>query len=290
MTALGGVSGMTARLKLKPNMVGTIDVENVYFSTLSCIKYINSYNSHMQKILIFKSELKNKLFCGLQKENIEYIDLDNIHCVYNILAFIVVGIKTSLIKQKLNSIKIAIGSGSACTTSVGSSTVLALGFSKEISQQLVRLSFNYTDTELINNFVEEFVKCVKDLQFIKRKTNIAVHPVMDTIIYPSLRKIPNIENIPVLNINSLELPCIDTIILSSADQSLKGKNKNKFDKIMRNTINKLLKIKVSDFSFKIFEYDNIFIINTYSISIMNINHWYAFRNAKFKHLHCDFTL
>ena len=233
-----------SNVKLKQDMYGTPDVENSYFSALACQRYVLSYNSHMEELSHFKSELKSILYSELVANSIEFIDADSIHCVGNVLSFVIIGLKTSLIQQKLNDMKIAIGSGSACTTDAGSHTILAMGYNKDISQQLVRLSFDYVDTSIIHTFVDSFVSCVNSLKFIKKDTGIKTNIIQSVTIMSSSRKAPELNTIPHFDIHGIGKSMINTIILSSADQSLKGGNKDRFDSIMRHTIEELLKKKL----------------------------------------------
>ena len=238
---------LLTNVNMKESMVGTPDVENMYFCSLALQEYIKSYSNVTKLNHDFKKQLKNTLYEKFKLENIEFIDLDTSHNVDNILSFILCGIKASLIQQKMSEINIAIGSGSACSTNMGSHTLLAIGYNKQISQQLIRLSFDLLDNTIINLFVDKMIECVKSADYVKQQQFIQLNKKTNVVIKPSLRKEPNTIDVPKFDINSLKQPCIQTFLLSYAELSLKGKNINKFiNKLKTNIKNKLKKYNINN--------------------------------------------
>lgn len=251
---------LLSNVKMNEAKFGTPDVKNFYFASLSLQKYISSYNSIKNLQLNFKLKLKTLLYENMINNNIKFIDLDTDNSAHNILAFIVIGIKTSLIQKELSNKFIAIGSGSACTTNEGSHTVLAMGYSEHVSSQLVRLSFNYVDKSIISEFIEKFIEVVIMLKFINKNTNIEQKIPTYKIIRPSLRKLDNVENLNKYDLKVLEPPKYNCIQISSAEQSLKGMNKQKFCDILTQNIKLLMKKKFNECKYKLKAFDNYHMI------------------------------
>jgi len=258
---------LLSNVKLNNNKFGTPDIKNFYFSSLVLNKYISSYKSNSDLLFKFKFQLKKLLYDSLSNNNIQFIDLDTDKTASNIIAFILPGIKTSLLQKELNKKLIAIGSGSACTTNEGSHTILAMGYSHELSQQLVRLSFDYIDDSIIPSFVDTFIEVLKSLKYIMNKfiTISQKNPICN-IIKPSVRKAVSLEIINKYDISTFESPTYNVIQISSAEQSLKGKNKSKFDDILTDNIKLLMKLHFNNINYKLKRKDHYHMLHTNSCS------------------------
>jgi adenylyl- and sulfurtransferase ThiI len=250
------VGMLLTNVKMNQNNFGTPDVKNFYFASLTLKKYIDSYHLISEQQLLFKVDLKQSLYSAMSYNNIEFVDFDTSLTANNILSFAIVGIKTSLIQSALSELYIAIGSGSACTTNEGSHTVKAMGYQNELSQQLVRLSFNYVDQSLITSFVDKFISVVNLLKYIKKQITITQKIPLHLIVRPSSRKEVNSTDVILYRTNELAKPNMLTIQLSSGEQALKGQNKNKFNDILTNNIKIEMKKKFSDVKYKLKSYED----------------------------------
>lgn len=244
---------LLTNIKMNQDRFGTPDVKNFYFASLALQKYIAKYENTCMSQLKFKSRLKEELYSAFTDNDIEIINFDTENSATNVIAFATIGIKTSLIKTKLSDALIAIGSGSACTTHEGSHTIEAMGYSKELSQQLVRLSFNYdeNDIEIIKRFVEEFVSVINSLKYIKKNTNIDQKVRASTIVRTSTRSVTDQSDVTQYDLSILSPPTFNIISLSGAEQSLKGKNKDKFNDILTSNIKSMMKTKFPEIKYKV---------------------------------------
>jgi cysteine desulfurase len=124
---------------------GTPDVRNICEIQMALSDYISKYNILEINNNIIKNILITTLSTIFDMNGIAYKFLNNKPTVNNIVSFILPALKASFIQQKLSDKNIYIGSGSACTTNSGSHTLKAMGYSDEISQKLIRLSYNSND-------------------------------------------------------------------------------------------------------------------------------------------------
>lgn len=242
---------LLTNVKLNENKFGTPDIKNFYFASLALDKYISNYNNISNLQSDFKMKLKTTLYSAMSKNEIEFIDFDTNFSANTVLSFAIIGIKTSLVQKELNKLNIAIGSGSACTTNEGSHTIIALGYSPDLSRQLIRLSFNYIDHAVIENFVEKFIDVINSLKYLKKETDVMQKIIKFTLIKPSVRKAIDGNTVPIFDIKSLNISKINVIQLSSAEQALKGKNKNKFNEIMTNNIKITIAKKFPNLKYKL---------------------------------------
>lgn len=188
-------------VKLKPKYYGTNDVKNILATTNALELYLTEYDSLVQHNTQFKAQLKTTLFELFELHKITYVDLDvPTSTVSNILSFVLPGLKSSFIQQKLSEKLIAIGSGSACTTNEGSSTILAMGYPPDIAQQLIRLSFNALDynndqyINIIQILANEIIEIVKSHLFlIKKQHKIKIKDQTSKTILSSIRERPSFE-------------------------------------------------------------------------------------------------
>lgn len=249
---------LLTNVKMNQDRFGTPDIKNFYFATIALQKYITEYEKTCESHLVFKSELKNKLYLELKTNNIETINFDTPDTATNVIAFAIVGLKSSLIKEKLSNLMIAIGSGSACTTNIGSSTIESMGYSDEVSQQLIRLSFNYgqNDVDLIDNFVSQFISVINSLKHIKKNTIVNQKVRECTVVRTSTRNSVNTSEITRYDLTALPPPKFNIISLSGAEQSLKGKNKDKFINVLTSNIKLMMKNKFPEILYKIKARDN----------------------------------
>lgn len=242
---------LLSNIKMTQDTFGTPDVKNFYFASLALKKYFDSHDITSVLHHQFKMNLKQLLYSTMYDNNINFVNFDTHLSANNVLTFAITGIKTSLIQKELSKSFIAIGSGSACTTNEGSHTVKALGYSEELSQQLVRLSFNYTDQTIIPSFVSSFVNIVNSLKYIRKHTDITQKSPTFNVIRPSIRKAVDIADIIMYDIDKLPKPNNTMIQLSSGEQALKGRNKSKFNDILTNNIKITMKKKFCDVSYKL---------------------------------------
>lgn len=245
------IGALLSNIKMNHDTFGTPDVKNFYFASLALKKYFESYNLISVAHYQFKLSFKQSLYSAMRDNNIDFVDFDTQLSANNVISFTTTGIKTSLIQKELSALFIAIGSGSACTTNEGSHTIGAMGYSDELSRQLVRLSFEYTDETIISSFVSSFVNIINSLKYISKQTNIAQKAPLFSIIKPSIRKAIGISDIILCDISKLDKPTINIIQLSSGEQALKGQNKCKFNDVLTNNIKQVMKKKFCDVSFKL---------------------------------------
>lgn len=245
------VGMLLSNIKMNNDTFGTPDIKNFYFAALTLKKYFDIYDTLCASHHEFKTNLKQSLYSAMCDAHIDFVNFDTQFTANNVLAFSITGLKTSLIQKELSKLFIAIGSGSACTTNEGSHTVKAMGYSDELGQQLVRLSFNYTDLSLIDEFVKKFIQVVKSLNYLKKQINTVQKSMNVSIVRPSVRKSVGANDVPIFNIDSLTEPFINVIQLSSAEQALKGKNKNKFNDILTNNIKIIMKKNFPEVKYKL---------------------------------------
>jgi adenylyl- and sulfurtransferase ThiI/cysteine sulfinate desulfinase/cysteine desulfurase-like protein len=254
--------------KLTPKYYGTPDVKNILATTNALQLYLAEYDVLNTANNVFKNNLKSILFNSFESNNIEYIDLDTILTTSNILAFLLPGLKASYVQQKLSDNLIAIGSGSACTTNEGSTTVRAMGYSESVSQELIRLSFNSKDyqvdkhNEICQRVATLFVDTIKSSLFLVKKHRVQIIKPGVKLITSSIRERPNFTgrlDTPV------DIVMIDTIGLTFAELSLKGSNFEWFLTKLKNNI-----IKKFAFLKNVLDLDIQFTIARQSKNIINI--------------------
>ena len=256
-----GVVAYNASIQLRQKYFGTPDVESICLIVCAFEQYLSEYDKSMQLNAEFKKILAKTLFDTFDEKSIEYINLDMGDATKcNIVPFIIPALKSSVIQKGLSAKGVAIGAGSACLSNEGSHTLKAMGYDSDISQKLVRLSFNVGDfdkTEWIESEVNpswvinpswvnlalfisnEIASTVQSNAFLNKNKDTVVkqNQQVAKVIMPSTRE--------ELAFNGrLDTPIkphsIDIIALSYAELSLKGENQDSFiDKLCNEINNKM---------------------------------------------------
>ena len=232
---------MLTNIEMRPTYYGTPDVESIYKLTESLKLYVQETDLRSLENKKIKNVLKHILLTKFDQQNIKIIDLDTLNSVDNIWAFILPVLKASMIQQKLSEKQIAIGSGSACTTNEGSHTLKSIGYDSNISQRLIRLSFNallfddYEQAALL--LAEEICEFVKEHQFLANDEKVIVGTPIFKITSSNMKKEPTFDG-------NLDEPIGDTLIdmikVRYSEINLKGKNKSMFvTKLIKNMADKL---------------------------------------------------
>lgn len=252
------LSSKKLRLKVQP----TPDVENIANTAICLEKYLSEFNKHNDKNKIFKQFLKSALFEQLKLHTINYICLDtmdtmdtintaSVTTADNIISFIIPFLKASVFQKALSDNKIYIGSGSACTTNVGSHTLKSMGYNDVMSQQLFRLSFNFENLfeensnisncaeYLANKISNVIINTINENKFLLQIENSSTEQTKSTEPVKVVRQIPTTKIIlpsvrsEVKFSGLLDTPLsdrllVDTIVLTFSELSLKGTNQDSF--------------------------------------------------------------
>lgn len=231
---------------------GTPDVYNIMASAVSTKYYFDNFQKTKKQQKDFKNILISTLDNEFSKHNIAIYKLvDDSMCIENIYSFIIPCLKASYIQQKLSEKNIYIGSGSACTTNTGSHTLKSMGFDSDMSQKLIRLSFDIfpdkDSQDIVNILAKEMCEIIKSSN---RKTNkeIKLYNNNFRVIMPSGRKTPDIvteNNISDISKDNAINIVTDTIKLTYAELSLKGGNKKSFiDRLDSDIKNRLKRFNI----------------------------------------------
>lgn len=234
---------LLSNVKLRDVYYGTPNTLDI-FATATIIKqHLDPDNlAHSQASNnTLKQLLVDKLFSALDLHNIPYIMIGPTQ--HNIIAFILPWFKASLIQSFLSKQRIAIGSGSACTTNEGSHTLKAMGFTQDVAQKLIRLSFNHTclNSSDIDLFVTKFIESIEANKYLVLeggKKYVYQCEKSELWIRPSARESALID----VNLDSeLYVPTFSKIMVTYAELHLKGKNKKNFIEILKKDIRSRLK-------------------------------------------------
>lgn len=238
---------LLSNTQLRQQYTGTPDVQSIVNVTRCLEQYLLEQNFSKIQDAEFKKVLKETIYNYFDEEQIEYRDLDTSETIHNLLSFVLPDLKASIIQQKLSNLGIAIGSGSACLSNEGSHTLKAMGYDNDISQKLVRLSFNVNNLdisekeykEVSKSLASKIVDVIKENKFLTKKTENKIIEIVPThkIILPSVREeqiFTGVLDTPLINV------LIDTIGLTYGEMSLKGNNQVSFiDKAKNEIVSKL---------------------------------------------------
>lgn len=226
---------------LKSTYYGTPDTLQICATVMVMKKYFEEYKKIDEQNAIMKKTIISKLFPILTSEKIPYVLLGaDLPTQNNVVSFIIPWLRASIIQTYLSKHDIAIGSGSACTTNEGSHTLQAMGYSSDISQKLIRLSFDsntHTDTT-IDDFIVKFIESIEVNKYLASTKPIQQIQKIERVIRPSARESVIID-IPLDT--ELTAPKYTKIMLTYAELHLKGQNKKSFVDILKHNITLKLK-------------------------------------------------
>lgn len=134
-------------------------INTMYYATLENL----DYKKNLEKVTL----LKNAFISDLT-ENCMVLSDEN--CSPYIISISCVGLKSEVILHMLEDCGVIIGIGSACSKNSNSRVLTECGYSQEILQGVLRISFGFTNTiEEVKYAVQKLNECVDRLKKVMKK-------------------------------------------------------------------------------------------------------------------------
>lgn len=256
---------------LNNDYFGTPDTFAIYCIGKLMEDFSKKYEDFLNKTIYIKSILMNKINKIFNKYNIDAKLLSNkdVSVPYILSYLLPIGYQGKTVQKMLSDLNVAVGTGSACSSESkihGSQTIISLGYSKNASFGLLRLSYSPEAELWIDKLINALDKTFETLSHLKISTieNIDTSNDMcingDLVTKTKTKKKNQNDIIRVITKldATLNNKSNNAIKLSVGECALKGNNIERYrTALYKNTVDMLSTILNE---FKIHKYNNTFII------------------------------